>query len=516
MTLDSGTEPGDSKPPVIPSLSVPATEAVAKPWGGRQPIALLLNICLGLFLVDAILSLMDDTLVLFVDAHFLSGIRGVLGTFALLFALLVYVLMGFTPTIPKWIFLPVTLFNPAALLLAIPAWIYFYDHAQLVSCLISLIQVVFVLAILWGLQGGFKWRWPLIPEGLIEGPPFSWANLLGFWASNLLLVLPGVIAYLLVCSALAIGHFSDGFVALRPVGFTVQVREYVRDDGKSILLVPMSHIGEPEFYRSLSRSFPTNSMILMEGVTDDKNLLTNRISYKRMANSLGLAQQQREFKPSPIQIVQADIDVDQFRPSTISFLNMVMLIHSKGLTLENMLQLMQCSGPPGFEEQLFDDILHKRNQHLLQQIHDQFLQSDILVVPWAPPTCPRSPAESKNQAFTWIAPANTLPSGSGTHRTPAQLLEIIPRPLRCQASLRLQLAQGLAWGQMPALRHPVLLGHGPQLNENVALTDADAFPRYRQLQPLSQTGHGLFYRQSSHVPEYKAPRPRPGKPPLAA
>jgi hypothetical protein len=54
----------------------------------------------------------------------------------------------------------------------------------------------------------------------------------------------------------------------------------------------MSHIGESEFYRGLSKSFPSNSISLMEGVSDTKGLLTNRISYKRMAASLGVAEQQ--------------------------------------------------------------------------------------------------------------------------------------------------------------------------------------------------------------------------------
>jgi hypothetical protein len=285
------------------------------------------------------------------------------------------------------------------MLLTIPAWIYFYSLGQQVSWLVSLVQVVFGLVIVWRIQGGLKLRWPLVPKELVQGKGFSWGNLAGFWSLNALVVLPAVLAYGAFCSSLAIDHFSEGFVALRRVGFTVQVRRYVRDDGKSILLVPMSHIGEPEFYRSLAKSFPTNSTILMEGVTDDKNLLTNRITYKRMATSLGLAQQQKEFKPSPIQMVSADIDVDEFTPGTISFLNLVMLIHAQGLTMENLLRLMQSSEPPDFEQQLFSDILRKRNRHLLQQIHQQFQQADTLVVPWGAAHMPEIAREIQKSGF---------------------------------------------------------------------------------------------------------------------
>ncbi len=399
MSLNSATGPGDSLPPVIPPPSTPPLAPKPVTPASHQPITIVLNLCLGLFLADGLFSLLDDTLAVLAHIHLLAGLRAIVGTFALLVALLVYVLMGLTPLIPKRVFLPITLFNPLAMLLMVPAWIYRYSRAQEISWFISAVQVGFSLLLLRWLQGGWKLRWPLVPKEVVKGNAFSWSNLAAFWALNLFLLVPAILAYGVLCSALAVDHFSDGFVALRRVGFTVQVRKYVRDDGKSILLVPMAHIGEPEFYRSLSKSFPTNSTILMEGVTDDKNLLTNRITYKRMATSLGLAQQQREFKPSPVQMVSADIDVDQFTPATIGFLNIAMLLHSKGPTLENLLQLAQASEPPEFQEQLFNDILRKRNHHLLQRIQEQLLRSDGLVVPWGAAHMPEIAREIQKSGF---------------------------------------------------------------------------------------------------------------------
>ena len=302
------------------------------------------------------------------------------------------------------------------MLLIAPCWIYFYDHIQQVAWLISLFQVLFCAGVLFYVQGGFRFRWPLFPEHLLNSRRFSWANLFGFSAVNLFVVLPGALFYLVFCAVLAVNHFSEGFVALRPIGFTVQVRNYVRNDGKSILLVPMSHIGEPEFYHSLSRSFPTNSTILMEGVTDDKNLLTNRITYKRVANSLGLSQQVKEFKPSPIQMVRADIDVDQFTPNTIGFLNLVMLLHSKGLNLENLLRLMQYPEPPGFEQELFADLLGKRNSHLLQEIRDWLPQSDSLVVPWGAAHMPGIAREIQKSGFRVASTREFVAIRFGSHR----------------------------------------------------------------------------------------------------
>ena len=125
---------------------------------------------------------------------------------------------------------------------------------------------------------------------------------------NAVILLPAVAAYLFVCATLAVGHFSEGFVALHPGGLSVQVRQYVRNDGKSVHLYPMAHVADRNFYQTISQSFPTNAIVLMEGVTDHQHLLTNHIAYTKMAATLGLSEQQKEFKPSEEQMERADVD----------------------------------------------------------------------------------------------------------------------------------------------------------------------------------------------------------------
>src|ERR1035441_6855456 len=82
----------------------------------------------------------------------------------------------------------------------------------------------------------------------------------------------------------------------------------------------------------MSRTLPIYSIILMEGVTDEKNLLTNKISYKRMAKSLGLAEQHEKFEPTRGELVMADVDVGQFTRNTIDFLNLVIASTSAATT----------------------------------------------------------------------------------------------------------------------------------------------------------------------------------------
>ncbi len=397
-----------SVPPRLPASEPPGASSVPPPLTSdrtrksstvRQLIVILLSLYLGLFMADAVVSLVDDSLILFLDIHAFTAIRGVLFFFVTIMAVGTYGLMALTPMIPKRLFLPVTLFNPVAALVTLPLLIYSYSRIQEVAWVISFGQVIYCLSILYRLQGGFKFRWPLLAESQLSARRFSWSNLSVFLLLNGCVLLPVAVVYLFLCAALAVDHFSEGFAALRPGGLTVRARKYVRNDGKTIQLVPMSHIGESDFYRTLSQSFPTNAVILMEGVTDNRHLLTNRISYKRMAFTLGVTEQVEEFKPSPEQLVRADVDVELFASSTIDFLNRVMLVYSRGLNSGNVRELVQYSPPPDFEQNLIDDLLRKRNRRLLEEIQAQLPQSENIIVPWGVAHMPEIAKEIQRSGF---------------------------------------------------------------------------------------------------------------------
>jgi hypothetical protein len=385
------TVAGSPPPPPLPPTG--------KASSLRSLIVILLSLCLGLFLIDAAMSLMDDTLIVLFDAHILSAFRGMTAFFAFVMAVLIYGLMALTPMIPKRLFLPVVLFTPAAFLAGIPCLIYCSSHMKQVAWVISFCELLCALGILYLVQGSFKFRWPLVPEKRLKPRGFSWGNLLAFVLVNLFVLLPAVIFYFVFCAALGVDHFSDGFVKLRPGGLAVSVRKYVRDDGKTVQLFPMSHVADAGFYREISESFPTNSIILLEGVSDSHNLLTNKISYKQMAKTLGLSEQQKEFKPSRGTPIRADIDVDQFSQDTISLLNFVMLIHARGLTPENLVKLLEYPAPPNFDEELFDDLLRKRNRHLLEEMHTHLAETDYIVVPWGAAHMPGLAREIQKTGF---------------------------------------------------------------------------------------------------------------------
>jgi hypothetical protein len=400
------TPPESNRPPasdpflcniVTPPPEPPPPGHKSSPF--RKIFAVLLSLCLGWFLVDAVFSFLDDSLTLFFNLHTISLLRGIISILATLMSVGIYFLIGLTPMIPKRLFLPIPLFYLVATLALYPFAIYCYDRMPQVVWAISGCQVILGLWLFFQAQNGIKFRWALVSTGNLGVRNFSWGNLIKFLLTNLFVLLPAVIVYLCVCSALAVDHFSEGFMALRPSGFTVQVRKYVRKDGKVIELFPMSHVADESFYEQVSQTFPTNSIILMEGVTDEHNLLTNKISYQRMARTLGLAEQHEKFKPSQGVMVRADVDVDQFSPETIDLLNLVMLIHAQGLNPENLEKLMQYSPTPQIEEQLFDDLLHKRNQHLLAEIQSHLSKTRNLMVPWGVAHMPEIAREIQKSGF---------------------------------------------------------------------------------------------------------------------
>jgi len=368
-----------SAPPVLTD-SPPA--AAGKASFFRQLVAVFLSLCLGLFLAAGIVSLLDDSLILIFSRHFLTLASGILGCISFCLLLLIYGLMGLTPIIPKRVFLPILFFTGLGLLVVFPTLIYCHRRLVQLDWLLSLLQVVVVLVIYHRLRGGGRFRWSVVEVQHLGRRPFSWWNLSGFLLLNLLVLLPALAAYLALCASLAMGHFTDGFLTLRPGGLILQARKYVRADGKTILLFPMSHIAETDFYRAVSHSAASNSVVLLEGVTDRKNLLTNGLSYKRAAKSLGLAEQHDDLDIRRGELVLADVDVQEFSTNTIAVLNLVALVHARGLNASTLSVLLGYSPPPEVEQQLFADLLLKRNAHLLKELNARLPAADDFVIPW--------------------------------------------------------------------------------------------------------------------------------------
>ncbi len=373
----------------------PLPEGALKP--SRPVLTAVLSLALLIFLSSGVISLFSDSLLLGFERQDLAVTAALGSLWMLITGLILCCLMALIPGIPKRFFLPLSLYLPVTAIAILPLLVYFKEHALGIVWGLSLGQVLLGIFILHRLQGEFKFRWPLFPARQLVEKPFSWGNLVGVVMMGLLLLLPILVLYTAFSAKLAVEHFTDGFVAVRPSGISMQVRNYVRDDGKKIMLVPMSHVGESEFYEDLAASFPANSVILMEGVTDTTQLVNTHSDYSKMAGAVGGVEQTKVFKPKG-EIVAADMDMSAFSPATLDLLKTAMLLHAKGVTPETLPILMKPT-PPGLEKQLMDDILTKRNHHLLGVIQERLPTSEVIVVPWGAAHMPEIHREIQKLGF---------------------------------------------------------------------------------------------------------------------
>jgi hypothetical protein len=348
-----------------------------------------------------VISLVSDALIVFLHRHDLAVTEGFLFLLMLAMGVVTCGLMALFPAIPKRFFLPISLFIPVVGIAILPLLVYFHRQAPLIFLGVSLGQLLLGLFILHRLHRGWKFPWPLFPERLLADRRFSWGNLFGVVLAGVLLLVPALGLYAAFSAKLAIAHFTDGFLDLRPSGLAVQVRHYLRDDGKKIMLVPMSHVGEPEFYRDLAASFPNSAVVLMEGVTDHRNVVRHAMDYSRIAASVGGVEQVDAFKP-PGEIVGADVDMSSFSPVTLDLLNVAMLIHEKGVTAETLPSLMKPT-PPGLEVRLMEDLLTKRNRHLLGVLQERLPKSEHIIVPWGAAHMPEIAREIQKLGFRKVA-----------------------------------------------------------------------------------------------------------------
>ena len=394
----AGDETRMSNPPDIPSSQ--CSPGRGSTGETREQVAVFLSLCLGVFIADGILSVILYFLVGFLGVRIPGLLDGALSLFALAvlgLAFAVYCLMGITPLVPKRYFLPIVLIYPATWLLLVPASIFFPEHMNGVLLAVSFCQAALGMAVAFCLRDGKASRWQLVPAGRLGQRNFSWGNSSVFAFANLVL-LAATILYLAIFSALAVDHFSGGFVSLRPDGLNVRIKKFIRDDKKTVWLVPMSHIGGARYYEALSKALPHGSVVLMEGVSDRKKLLTNPISYARAATVLGLAEQRKKFQ-IPGKIVPADLDVDQFASGTIDILNVLMLPHAKGLTFETLLKLAQFKPTEAAMNQCWDDLLAKRNRKLVAEIASRLPNTETIIVPWGAAHMPGISAEIQKMGF---------------------------------------------------------------------------------------------------------------------
>ena len=381
------------------------------------------NLFLILFFADGVISLSDELVSLLFPLPALSELRSFLANGVVVMAFAVYLCLGIDKRLPKRIFLPLILF-----VFICPLSAGFFPSlagSQAYRLLMAAGQVFL------GMLPIFRFRKTgelilVMPKAMFDAPFFSLRNTLIFGAANLVVIPFALVLFTLSAVNSYMEVNTSGFMRLGPDGLHMIERVYRRDN-KTIRLAAMIHVGEKEYYEDMVESIaPGRTIVLAEGVTDDKKLVRNRLDYGKFAGILGLTSQENmRFngriignleKPSPrpkaegkkkttesADILRADVDISSFRPQTIHFLDALgKHLRENASMVKGLMSFntwAEKNITPETHQIIMDDILYARNKEVIRHLRKALQQYDTIVIPWGALHMPEIEAEVLKLGF---------------------------------------------------------------------------------------------------------------------
>jgi len=360
------------------------------------------NIYIILFLIDASLSLIDELFVSSsVTSSLFSEIRYFVATIVITLSMIIFACLGIDRRLPKRVFLPLTIYISWCAMAMWPlSGVIERESLGLLAAGNQLLLGGIVLVMLRGMGGQF-----LLTRQHFQQPMFSLRNTLGFTAINLLLT-----PFLLLYSGLAMTSYyleeqTAGFLRLSPIGIYMSERSYHLDE-KVVRLAGMMHIGKEDYFEDVAGSMSAKkTIILAEGVTDQDGLLETQFNYGKLAGIIGLSSQdkmhldgnlidlndfdapnQADREQDKPDIARADIDLNQFEPETVAFLNELgrSLFGDQPL-LEGLAEYnvwVEEHMTPESVAGIMADILDKRNVVVIDGMVRSLPRYDTIIIPW--------------------------------------------------------------------------------------------------------------------------------------
>ncbi len=366
------------------------------------------NLFLILFLADGGFSFVDELIPLISPLTPFTAARNLLAEAVIVMAVPIYISLGIDRRLPKRVLLPLIFFVFFSL---VSSWLFpLLAGIRAYGILMAAAQIVLGMLPLYFFRKGDE-RCLTIPPEMFPPQFFSLKNTLIFSAANLI-VLP--VALLVLFLSVANSYMSEntaGFMRLTPGGLQMTERTYRRDN-RTIRLAAMIHLGDKNYYDDLVSSIGSGRIIILaEGVSDDENLLKDQIDYGRMAGFLGLTSQHEmsfqgrqieaeelelpwqpslsagnEMQTGQADIFMADVDVSDFRPSTILLLDALgKRLQESPSFIEGVVALNSWAEKtitPEMYEIIMDDILHQRNLGVVSHLEKALVRYDTVVIPW--------------------------------------------------------------------------------------------------------------------------------------
>lgn len=346
------------------------------------------------YALDAGLSGVEEAFRATTGATWLLGPRSVLAQLVLVAALCMPLASALTPRLPTTLFL---------LLSASALWLNFgaaplaliVGPELLVPVAVATQIAIALVAFAWIRlrNGGQGW---LLRPASFDGRFFSPWHTAVCCAGLAIVGVPAAVLYAVLWVASSIQLETQGFVSFDTAGVSLADRRYVRAD-REVRLVGMMHIGEEENYREVTRSFTgADTAVLQEGVTDEQSLLRTPLSYGRVADFLGLDEQEdlasylhdrpeeREVAgEGPPVFLHADVDVSAFAPQTVAWLERVAGLYAADDPLQALRTLSAWAAERSEDwPVLAEDLITRRNEHLLTRLDEALVEYQRIIVPW--------------------------------------------------------------------------------------------------------------------------------------
>jgi len=365
------------------------------------------NLFLVLFLADGSLSLLDELVSILSLVAPLSGVRNLIASAVIFLAVPLYFSLGIDRRLPKRLFLPLILF-----VFWCPLSTWFFpplSGVPVYGLLAAAVQVALGTFLISRFRKPRTAPGLTLPPAMFDAPFFSGRNTLVFCAANLFVLPVALVTLLLFTANSYISVHTAGFMRLEPRGLYMIERVY-RRDGRTIQLAGMIHVGEKQYYEDVARSVvPGRTIVLAEGVTDDKGMLRNKFNYGKVASLLGLTSQEKmqlpgrlidaekleaprlprdeeKGKTGPTDILRADLDVSAFRPETVLFLDAIgKHLRDSPSVLKGAMSLnawAEKNITPQMYAVIMDDILHRRNEVVLRHLDNALKRYDTVLIPW--------------------------------------------------------------------------------------------------------------------------------------
>jgi len=377
------------------------------------------NLLQALLIVNGLLALLVSQTFGGLSGTILEAIQAFVSSFVVILAVLFIPCLGLNRNLPKRVFLPqifLLFWVSSGLwpLTSVFSQFPIYIFAVAWQVLLGIIALIYIRAL------NHKSLF-LTPE-MFPSPNFRLGYFLSSGLVGLLLLPVCLMFFGFSLSHSYVDNLSGGFVRLGLDGLYMKERTYRLDD-KTVRLASMIHIGNQEYYDDLAQSIsPGRTLVLSEGVSDEDGLLRDSFSYGGVADFLGLSAQgqmliggrligveqlsETDFRGSENalpDIARADIDLRNFDPQTIAFINALGThLLSNGSLAEGFKAFNLWAQNHVTQETndiIMNDLVTKRNRAVLKHLSVALSKYDTIVIPWGAMHMVGIEAAVKEQGF---------------------------------------------------------------------------------------------------------------------